>query len=202
MAYLIFQGKSNKQIKTTNYWKYCTLSLFWVWTCMFVSFKQSFTVCDCLEFLWEMHEYWKVFHTWSFSPGSVRMCFCNKDLCLPSFVSQMSRWWTFTVLVQMFNENWWRTCNMEMQFCNDVQNSLFSFFVTGNVLATLNGSVLDSPSEGQSSTAPTETESQSVHNVLVLSGGEGYIDFRIGKLSYMSKYYEPHPCFRCTGGTQ
>lgn len=52
--------------------------------------------------------------------------------------------------------------------------------MTGNVLATLNGSVLDSPSEGQSSTAPTETEAQSVHNVLVLSGGEGYIDFRIG----------------------
>ncbi|KAG7235731.1 hypothetical protein INR49_002288 [Caranx melampygus] len=47
-------------------------------------------------------------------------------------------------------------------------------------LATLNGSVLDSPSEGQGSTAPPETEAQSVHNVLVLSGGEGYIDFRIG----------------------
>lgn len=53
--------------------------------------------------------------------------------------------------------------------------------VTGNVLATLNGSVLDSPSEGQGSTAPQETEAQSVHNVLVLSGGEGYIDFRIGE---------------------
>lgn len=53
-------------------------------------------------------------------------------------------------------------------------------FVTGNVLATLNGSVLDSPSEGQGSTAPPETETQSVQNVLVLSGGEGYIDFRIG----------------------
>lgn len=53
--------------------------------------------------------------------------------------------------------------------------------VTGNVLATLKGSVLDSPSEGQGSTAPQETEAQSVHNVLVLSGGEGYIDFRIGK---------------------
>lgn len=53
--------------------------------------------------------------------------------------------------------------------------------LTGNVLATLNGSVLDSPSEGQGSTAPQETEAQSVHNVLVLSGGEGYIDFRIGK---------------------
>lgn len=53
--------------------------------------------------------------------------------------------------------------------------------MTGNVLATLNGSVLDSPSEGQGSTAPQETEAQSVHNVLVLSGGEGYIDFRIGE---------------------
>lgn len=52
---------------------------------------------------------------------------------------------------------------------------------TGNVLATLNGSVLDSPSEGQGSTAPQETEAQSVQNVLVLSGGEGYIDFRIGE---------------------
>ncbi|XP_056464042.1 C-Jun-amino-terminal kinase-interacting protein 3-like [Gadus chalcogrammus] len=50
----------------------------------------------------------------------------------------------------------------------------------GNVLATLNGSVLDSPSEGQGSSAPPETEAQSVQNVLVLSGGEGYIDFRIG----------------------
>lgn len=54
---------------------------------------------------------------------------------------------------------------------------------TGNVLATLNGSVLDSPSDGQGSTAPPETEAQSVHNVLVLSGGEGYIDFRIGESS-------------------
>lgn len=53
--------------------------------------------------------------------------------------------------------------------------------MTGNVLATLNGSVLDSPSEGQGSTASQETEAQSVHNVLVLSGGEGYIDFRIGE---------------------
>lgn len=53
---------------------------------------------------------------------------------------------------------------------------------SGNVLATLNGSVLDSPSESQGSTAaPTDTEAQSVQNVLVLSGGEGYIDFRIGE---------------------
>lgn len=56
----------------------------------------------------------------------------------------------------------------------------YFFLFIGNVLATLNGSVLDSPSEGQNSTAPTETEAQSVQNVLVLSGGEGYIDFRIG----------------------
>uniref|UniRef100_A0A452IYL2 C-Jun-amino-terminal kinase-interacting protein 3 n=1 Tax=Gopherus agassizii TaxID=38772 RepID=A0A452IYL2_9SAUR len=48
-----------------------------------------------------------------------------------------------------------------------------------NVLATLNGSVLDSPSENPS-TATTETEGQKLKNVLVLSGGEGYIDFRIG----------------------
>lgn len=53
--------------------------------------------------------------------------------------------------------------------------------LTGNVLATLNGSVLDSPSEGQGSTASQETEAHSVQNVLVLSGGEGYIDFRIGE---------------------
>lgn len=42
--------------------------------------------------------------------------------------------------------------------------------------------MLDSPSEGQGSTAPQEAEAQSVQNVLVLSGGEGYIDFRIGEL--------------------
>uniref|UniRef100_A0A3P8P2N7 C-Jun-amino-terminal kinase-interacting protein 3 n=1 Tax=Astatotilapia calliptera TaxID=8154 RepID=A0A3P8P2N7_ASTCA len=42
------------------------------------------------------------------------------------------------------------------------------------------------PSEGQGSTAPTETEAQSVQNVLVLSGGEGYIDFRIGEHSNLS----------------
>lgn len=51
----------------------------------------------------------------------------------------------------------------------------------GNVLATLNGSVLDSPSESQGSSAPADTEAQSLQNVLVLSGGEGYIDFRIGE---------------------
>jgi len=44
----------------------------------------------------------------------------------------------------------------------------------------LNGSVLDSPSENPS-TAAAETEGQKLKNVLVLSGGEGYIDFRIGE---------------------
>jgi len=60
----------------------------------------------------------------------------------------------------------------------------------GNVLATLNGSVLDSPSESQGSSAPADTEAQSLQNVLVLSGGEGYIDFRIGEkqLSEISMY--------------
>ncbi|KAH0631861.1 hypothetical protein JD844_019744 [Phrynosoma platyrhinos] len=53
------------------------------------------------------------------------------------------------------------------------------WFLPGNVLATLNGSVLDSPSENPS-TDTTEAEGQKLKNVLVLSGGEGYIDFRIG----------------------
>lgn len=54
--------------------------------------------------------------------------------------------------------------------------------MTGNVLATLNGSVLDSPSEGPGPTAPAaDAEAQKLRNVLVLSGGEGYIDFRIGE---------------------
>ena len=48
-------------------------------------------------------------------------------------------------------------------------------------MATLNGSVLDNPSDAQGSGAPAEAETQSVQNVLVLSGGEGYIDFRIGE---------------------
>lgn len=52
----------------------------------------------------------------------------------------------------------------------------------GNVLATLNGSVLDSPSEGPGPAAPAaDAEAQKLKNVLVLSGGEGYIDFRIGE---------------------
>ncbi|KAM4530971.1 C-Jun-amino-terminal kinase-interacting protein 3 isoform 11-T11 [Odontesthes bonariensis] len=74
-------------------------------------------------------------------------------------------------------------CSMaQAQLCFHGHRDAVKFFVSvpGNVLATLNGSVLDSPSEGQSSTAPTETDAQSVQNVLVLSGGEGYIDFRIG----------------------
>jgi mitogen-activated protein kinase 8 interacting protein 3 len=67
-------------------------------------------------------------------------------------------------------------------------------FPSGNVLATLNGSVLDSPSEGQGSSAPPETEAQSVQNVLVLSGGEGYIDFRIGE--------DAHACTRTHAQTR
>ncbi|XP_039977124.1 C-Jun-amino-terminal kinase-interacting protein 3 isoform X14 [Xiphias gladius] len=74
-------------------------------------------------------------------------------------------------------------CSMaQAQLCFHGHRDAVKFFVSvpGNVLATLNGSVLDSPSEGQGSAAPPEAEAQSVHNVLVLSGGEGYIDFRIG----------------------
>ncbi|XP_041673127.1 C-Jun-amino-terminal kinase-interacting protein 3 isoform X9 [Cheilinus undulatus] len=75
-------------------------------------------------------------------------------------------------------------CSMaQAQLCFHGHRDAVKFFVSvpGNVLATLNGSVLDSPSESEGSTAPSqETETQSVHNVLVLSGGEGYIDFRIG----------------------
>ncbi|XP_062340833.1 C-Jun-amino-terminal kinase-interacting protein 3 isoform X5 [Osmerus eperlanus] len=74
-------------------------------------------------------------------------------------------------------------CSMaQAQLCFHGHRDAVKFFVSvpGNVLATLNGSVLDSPSEGQGSAAPPDTEMQSVQNVLVLSGGEGYIDFRIG----------------------
>ncbi|XP_050961401.1 C-Jun-amino-terminal kinase-interacting protein 3 isoform X11 [Labeo rohita] len=74
-------------------------------------------------------------------------------------------------------------CSMaQAQLCFHGHRDAVKFFVSvpGNVLATLNGSVLDSPSESQGSSAPTDTEAQSVQNVLVLSGGEGYIDFRIG----------------------
>ncbi|XP_051570234.1 C-Jun-amino-terminal kinase-interacting protein 3-like isoform X6 [Myxocyprinus asiaticus] len=75
-------------------------------------------------------------------------------------------------------------CSMaQAQLCFHGHRDAVKFFVSvpGNVLATLNGSVLDSPSESQgSSAAPADTEAQSLQNVLVLSGGEGYIDFRIG----------------------
>lgn len=73
-------------------------------------------------------------------------------------------------------------CSMaQAQLCFHGHRDAVKFFVSvpGNVLATLNGSVLDSPSENPSTTAP-ETEGQKLKNVLVLSGGEGYIDFRIG----------------------
>ncbi|KAJ8347210.1 hypothetical protein SKAU_G00286110 [Synaphobranchus kaupii] len=74
-------------------------------------------------------------------------------------------------------------CSMaQAQLCFHGHRDAVKFFVSvpGNVLATLNGSVLDSPSENAGSTAPPDVEAQSVNNVLVLSGGEGYIDFRIG----------------------
>ncbi|TEA31800.1 hypothetical protein DBR06_SOUSAS8310025 [Sousa chinensis] len=76
-------------------------------------------------------------------------------------------------------------CSMaQAQLCFHGHRDAVKFFVSvpGNVLATLNGSVLDSPSESPGPTAPTaDTEAQKLKNVLVLSGGEGYIDFRIGK---------------------
>ncbi|XP_049555592.1 C-Jun-amino-terminal kinase-interacting protein 3 isoform X4 [Orcinus orca] len=75
-------------------------------------------------------------------------------------------------------------CSMaQAQLCFHGHRDAVKFFVSvpGNVLATLNGSVLDSPSESPGPTAPTaDTEAQKLKNVLVLSGGEGYIDFRIG----------------------
>ncbi|KAM6155252.1 C-Jun-amino-terminal kinase-interacting protein 3 [Rhynchocyon petersi] len=76
-------------------------------------------------------------------------------------------------------------CSMaQAQLCFHGHRDAVKFFVSvpGNVLATLNGSVLDSPSEspGASATASDATEGQKLRNVLVLSGGEGYIDFRIG----------------------
>ncbi|XP_068100463.1 C-Jun-amino-terminal kinase-interacting protein 3 isoform X4 [Hyperolius riggenbachi] len=72
-------------------------------------------------------------------------------------------------------------CSMaQAQLCFHGHRDAVKFFVSvpGNVLATLNGSVLDSPSENPGT--PVETEEQKLKNVLVLSGGEGYIDFRIG----------------------
>ncbi|XP_008579693.1 PREDICTED: C-Jun-amino-terminal kinase-interacting protein 3 isoform X4 [Galeopterus variegatus] len=75
-------------------------------------------------------------------------------------------------------------CSMaQAQLCFHGHRDAVKFFVSvpGNVLATLNGSVLDSPSESPGPTAPAaDTEGQKLKNVLVLSGGEGYIDFRIG----------------------
>ncbi|XP_047636914.1 C-Jun-amino-terminal kinase-interacting protein 3 isoform X16 [Phacochoerus africanus] len=75
-------------------------------------------------------------------------------------------------------------CSMaQAQLCFHGHRDAVKFFVSvpGNVLATLNGSVLDSPSEGPGPTAPAaDAEAQKLRNVLVLSGGEGYIDFRIG----------------------
>ncbi|KAM5198348.1 C-Jun-amino-terminal kinase-interacting protein 3 isoform 16-T16 [Hipposideros larvatus] len=75
-------------------------------------------------------------------------------------------------------------CSMaQAQLCFHGHRDAVKFFVSvpGNVLATLNGSVLDSPSESPGpAAAASDTEGQKLKNVLVLSGGEGYIDFRIG----------------------
>nr|XP_004652223.2 C-Jun-amino-terminal kinase-interacting protein 3 isoform X11 [Jaculus jaculus] len=75
-------------------------------------------------------------------------------------------------------------CSMaQAQLCFHGHRDAVKFFVSvpGNVLATLNGSVLDSPSEGPGPAAPAaEADSQKLKSALVLSGGEGYIDFRIG----------------------
>jgi len=78
-------------------------------------------------------------------------------------------------------------CSMaQAQLCFHGHRDAVKFFVSvpGNVLATLNGSVLDSPSESPGPAAPaSDAEGQKLKNVLVLSGGEGYIDFRIGELA-------------------
>ncbi|XP_028904782.1 C-Jun-amino-terminal kinase-interacting protein 3 isoform X1 [Ornithorhynchus anatinus] len=76
-------------------------------------------------------------------------------------------------------------CSMaQAQLCFHGHRDAVKFFVSvpGNVLATLNGSVLDSPSEtpGSAASAADTAEGQKLKNALVLSGGEGYIDFRIG----------------------
>uniref|UniRef100_A0A4W3HTP8 Mitogen-activated protein kinase 8 interacting protein 3 n=1 Tax=Callorhinchus milii TaxID=7868 RepID=A0A4W3HTP8_CALMI len=72
-------------------------------------------------------------------------------------------------------------CSMaQAQLCFHGHRDAVKFFVSvlGNVLETLSGSVLDSPTENP---GPTGTEQeQRLQPVLVLSGGEGYIDFRIG----------------------
>uniref|UniRef100_A0A8C0NQA8 C-Jun-amino-terminal kinase-interacting protein 3 n=1 Tax=Canis lupus familiaris TaxID=9615 RepID=A0A8C0NQA8_CANLF len=74
-------------------------------------------------------------------------------------------------------------CSMaQAQLCFHGHRDAVKFFVSvpGNVLATLNGSVLDSPSESPGPAAPASDAEGQLKNVLVLSGGEGYIDFRIG----------------------
>uniref|UniRef100_A0A8C8D7K7 C-Jun-amino-terminal kinase-interacting protein 3 n=1 Tax=Oncorhynchus tshawytscha TaxID=74940 RepID=A0A8C8D7K7_ONCTS len=75
-------------------------------------------------------------------------------------------------------------CSMaQAQLCFHGHRDAVKFFVSvpgQQRVGHLNGSVLDSPSEGQGSSAQPEAEAQSIQNVLVLSGGEGYIDFRIG----------------------
>ncbi|XP_026241177.1 C-Jun-amino-terminal kinase-interacting protein 3 isoform X9 [Urocitellus parryii] len=75
-------------------------------------------------------------------------------------------------------------CSMaQAQLCFHGHRDAVKFFVSvpGNVLATLNGSVLDSPSEGPGPAVPAaDAEGQKLKTALVLSGGEGYIDFRIG----------------------
>uniref|UniRef100_A0A8C9VVR9 Mitogen-activated protein kinase 8 interacting protein 3 n=1 Tax=Scleropages formosus TaxID=113540 RepID=A0A8C9VVR9_SCLFO len=66
-------------------------------------------------------------------------------------------------------------CSMaQAQLCFHGHRDAVKFFVS------VPGAVLDSPSENPGSTAPTEAGDKTVQNVLVLSGGEGYIDFRIG----------------------
>nr|XP_027796626.1 C-Jun-amino-terminal kinase-interacting protein 3 isoform X18 [Marmota flaviventris] len=76
-------------------------------------------------------------------------------------------------------------CSMaQAQLCFHGHRDAVKFFVSvpGNVLATLNGSVLDSPSEGPGPAMPAaDAEGQKLKTALVLSGGEGYIDFRIGE---------------------
>ncbi|KAM5131693.1 C-Jun-amino-terminal kinase-interacting protein 3 isoform 11-T11 [Callospermophilus lateralis] len=75
-------------------------------------------------------------------------------------------------------------CSMaQAQLCFHGHRDAVKFFVSvpGNVLATLNGSVLDSPSEGPGpAVSAADAEGQKLKTALVLSGGEGYIDFRIG----------------------
>ncbi|XP_015678463.1 C-Jun-amino-terminal kinase-interacting protein 3-like, partial [Protobothrops mucrosquamatus] len=65
-------------------------------------------------------------------------------------------------------------CSMaQAQLCFHGHRDAVKFFVS------VPGHVLDSPSENPSTDA-VEEEGQKLKNVLVLSGGEGYIDFRIG----------------------